>query len=255
MNKKIIIFLIIISLTLGYYFNIERDIKNKVNQLSNSISSTFLINIINIESTIGKYFNQTKYIDKLKKINEENDNYKVLYNIKDKENQELQKLLNIDYKHEYKFEKVKVLSYVKLNDNSKVMIDYPLEDKDKIYAILTYDGFSAGIALKKENQDIAYLNNNDRCNYTIFIGDNNAPGITSGVNSSGRLVIKHIPLWKDVNIDDEIITSGMDKIFPYGIKVGVVKEIIKGETTQEVFAMPYSKVLSERYFYLYDASK
>lgn len=255
MNKKIIFFLIIISLALGYYFNIERDIKNKVNQLSNSISSIFLTNIITIESTMNKYFNQIKQIDKLKKINEDSENYKLLYNIKDKENQELQKLLNIDYKYDYKFEKIKVLSYIKLNDNSKVKIDYPLEDKNKIYALLTYDGFSAGIALKNENQNIAYLNNNDRCNYTIFIGNNNAPGITSGIKSSGYLSIKHIPLWKDIKIDDEIITSGMDKIFPYGIKVGIVKEIIKGETTQEVMAMPYSKVLSERYFYLYDASK
>ena len=240
---------------MGYYLNIERDIKNTANQINNSVSSMILTNLVNIESAINKYFNQIKYIDKLIKINQKNENYKVLYEIKENENKELQKLLNIDYKNIHKFQKIKVLSYVKLNDTSKVNIDYPLNDKNKIYALITYNGFSAGIALKNNNKDIAYLNNNDRCNYTVFIGENNAPGITSGVNNDGRLIIKYIPLWKEIKIGDEIITSGMDKIFPYGIKVGVVEDIKKSETTQEVLAKLYSRVLSERYFYLYDTSK
>ena len=255
MNKKLILFFLIISLVLGYYFNIERDIKNKLNQLNNSISSSFLTYVIEIESVIYKYFDQLKYIDKLEKTNVENNSYKILYTIKDKENQELKQLLNINYKYEHKFEKIKVLSYLKLNDTSKVVIDYKLLEKNKIYALVTYDGFSAGIVLNKDDQNIAYLNNNERCNYTVFIGDNYAPGITSGVNSDGLLVIKHIPLWKEINLNDIIITSGMDKIFPYGIKVGTVKKINKGETTQEVLCEPYGKVLSQRYFYLYDTDK
>ena len=255
MNKKIIIFLLIISLGLGYYFNIERDIKNKLNQLNKSISTMFLTNLIKIESTIDKYFNQLKYIGKLKKINEENENYKTLYEIKTKENKELQQLLNINFTNEHKFEKIQVLSYLKLNDTSKVTINYPLIEKNKIYSLITYDGYSAGITLNKDGQNVAYLNNNERCNYTIFIGEDNAPGITSGVNNNGKLVINHIPLWKDIKIDDEIITSGMDEIFPFGIKVGVVKDIIKGEITQIVLCEPYGKVLSQRYFYLYRTSK
>ena len=255
MNKKIILFLIIISLFLGYYFNIEYTIKKKLNLLKNSISSVFLTNLINIETIIDKYFNQLDYIEQLKQSEKENENYKVLYDIELEQNKEYKQLLNINFKSKYNFKKVKVLSYLKLNDTSKVILDYSTSNKNKIYALITYDGFSAGISLTKENQNIGYLNNNKRCNYTVFIGDEKAPGITSGMNNDGLLSIKHIPLWKNINIEDEITTSGMDEIFPYGIKVGVVKKIIKGETTQEVFCKPYGKVLSKRHFYLFDTTK
>ncbi|MEA3499246.1 MAG: rod shape-determining protein MreC [Campylobacterota bacterium] len=240
---------------MGYFFNIEKDIKSKLNSLSNSISSTILNNFVIIESNINKYFNQLEYIDRLKQINEQNNKYKLLYNIKNNENQELNKLLEIDYEKEHKFQKIKVLSYLSLNDNSKVIIDYKMDEKNKIYALVTHDGFSVGIVLNKENQNIAYLNKSDRCNYTVYIGKNNAPGITSGMNSNGKLLIKYTPLWKEINLNDEVITSGMDNIFPYGIKVGVVEKIIKGETAQEVLIKPYDDALSQRYFYLYDSSK
>ena len=240
---------------MGYYFNIERDIKDKINQVNTSISSAFLTNLVNIEFIIDKYFNQANYIEELKRAYDSNENYKIKYNLLKNKNNELQKLLHLNYKYDYNLIRLKVLSYVNLNDMSKVTLDYNLDDNSKIYALLTYDGFSAGIAFKKDGQNIAYLNSNERCNYTVFIGNNNAPGITSGMDSQGSLVIKYIPLWKKINVDDEIITSGMDEIYPYGIKVGVVKYIKKGETTQEVLAKPYSSALSERYFYLYDVPK
>ena len=153
-----------------------------------------------------------------------------------------------------KFKKIKVLSYFKLNDNSKVIIDYKDIKKDKIYPLITYDGYSAGIALNQKNRNIAYLNNNERSNYTVFIGNSNAPGITSGINENGKLKIKHIPLWKKININDEVITSGMDNIFPYGIKDGKVLKIDKMETTQNILCKPYGKVLSQRYFYIFDTT-
>jgi cell shape-determining protein MreC len=80
-------------------------------------------------------------------------------------------------------------------------------------------GISSAIALKQDNKTIALLNQNKKCNYTVFIGKKQVPGITSGVTKDNKMLIKFIPIWKHINIDDEVITSGMDKIFPYGIKV------------------------------------
>jgi rod shape-determining protein MreC len=253
MSKKVVLSFLFISLFLGYIFSIEQDVKNKLNILNNQISLIILNNLTNIELFIDKYFNQLEYIEKLKVMIEEYYHYKLLYNIKEKEFLELQKLTQLKFKHNFNFIKVKVLSYLNLNDNSKVILDYSKLINDKIYALITYDGFSAGIVLKKNNQNIAYLNQNKRCNYTVYIGDDNIPGITSGFSQDGKLIIKHIPLWKKINLEDKVITSGMDNIFPFGIKVGIVKSINKGEITQEILIEPFSQILNQRYFYLFNS--
>ena len=36
------------------------------------------------------------------------------------------------------------------------------------------------------------------------------------------LVAKYIPSWMNIYIGDEVITSGMDDIFPQGLKLGKI---------------------------------
>ena len=48
----------------------------------------------------------------------------------------------------------------------------------------------------------------------FFIGNERNPGIaTSNDESSDLLSVKFIPVWADINVGDEVITSGMDNIF------------------------------------------
>ena len=254
MNKKLILFLSILAIGIAYIFNIDKVINNKLSILNKNISSAYLNTLISIELNIDKYFNQLDYIEQLKQSNKQNQQYKTLYDIKLNEFNELNKLVNLNYDTNHTLYKVKVLSYYKLNDYSKVIIDLKGKQINSISALLTYDGYSAGIILNKENQNIAYLNQNKKCNYAIFIGKEKTPGITSGVTKEGLLKILHIPLWKDVSIGDKIITSGMDSIFPFGIKVGEVVNIIKEADTIKILAKPYAKVTGERNFYLYTNS-
>ena len=240
---------------MGYIFNIERDIKIKLSQLNNDISTLFLDTVVYIESSIDKYIYQIQYINQLKDLNQKNNDYKLLYDIKTSQLNELNKLQNIDYKQQYSFEKTRGLSYYKFDDFSKIIIDYPVSNEKKIYALLTYDGFSAGIVINKDDQNVAYLNNNIKCNYSVYIGDSNAPGITSGMDKNGLIIIKYVPLWKNIKKGDDIISSGMDNIFPFGIKVGKVEDIKIGDTTQEIYAKPYSDVLGKRDFYIYYSNK
>ena len=254
MNKKLLLFLSILAIGIAYIFNIDRVINNKLSVLNKNISSAYLHSLVSVESKINKYFNQLNYIDQLKQSNQQNQQFKTLYDIKTSEFNELNKLINLKYDTNHTLHKVKVLSYYKLDDYSKVVVDLKGKQINSINALLTYDGFSAGIILNKGNQNIAYLNQNKRCNYAVFIGSEKTPGITSGVTKDGLLQILHIPLWKSVNIGDEIITSGMDSIFPFGIKVGKVENIIKEADTIKILAKPYSKVLGERDLYLYTNS-
>ncbi len=104
--------------------------------------------------------------------------------------------------------------------------------------------------LKQNNQTVSYLNPNPKCNYAVFIGKTNAPGITSGANKKGDIIIKYIPKWYMINVDDEVITSGMDDIFPKGIKVGIITSIKELPNTKIATIKPYAKVLSKKNFYL-----
>jgi rod shape-determining protein MreC len=254
MNKKFTLFFIILTISILYIFNIEKVIQNKLSILNNSIQSTYINIFTSISNTINTYLNQLDYIKQLQITNDINLKYKLLYNAKQNELKELNENTNLlkSYDTELDLKKVKVLSYYKFNDNSRVIINKNDLNSSKIYALITLNGYSAGIVLNKKGSSIAYLNENERCNYTVFIGDENAPGITSGLDSNGQLIIKYVPIWKKVSIGDEVITSNMDSIFPFGIKVGKVNKINIKDNIQEVLVTPYAKTLGNRDYFLYN---
>ena len=239
-----------IFIAILYLFSVEKVIGKKLNTLNNSITSTYINILVSINESINKYFSQLDYINQLKSDNTRNMQYKLLYEKTLSEFTEINKNLQISKNHKINYQKVRVLSYYKFNDHSKIVLNKTIQT-DKISALITYDGFSAGIVLNKENRSIAYLNQHKRCNYTVFIGKDNTPGITSGIQGNGNIVIKFVPIWKNVKIDDEVITSSMDSIFPYGIKVGKVVDVIINENTKNIIVSPYADTLGTRDYYLY----
>jgi len=249
MNKKLIFFFILTVVILSYIFNVDRFIKNQVSTLNRSITNSYLNIMVTTQEFIDKYINQLNYIDQLLKQNEDYLQYKIKYN----QFLSLSKK-NIDQdlvEKKLKLQKISALKYDKLNDFSKIVLTKKKDDNKTINALITYSGYSAGIAMNIDNMFIGYLNNNTKCNYAVYIGNSKATGITSGVTTEGDLVIKFIPLWQEVNIGDEVITSGMDDIFPIGIKVGVVKRIKSTENTKIVYVQTYVDPLKETKFLLY----
>jgi len=258
MNKKFTLFIIILTVGILYIFNIERIIQHKLSMLNKSIQATYVNFFVSVNNIVNKYINQLDYINQLKTSNEMHLKYKVLYDVKSSELTELEKNLEIiktSNKLELQLAKVKVLSYYKFNDNTRVIIDKKDLNTSKIYSLITFDGYSAGIVLNKNDISIAYLNENERCNYTVFIGKENAPGITSGIDSDGKILIKYVPIWQNVTIGDEVITSSMDSIFPYGIKVGKVTDITIKDNIQEILVLPYAQTQGNRDYYLFDKDK
>jgi rod shape-determining protein MreC len=250
MSKKFILFVVTLIIVVSYLFSFEKILVNKIYMLNSSISSAYIKLFIYSTETINKYFNQLDYIEQLKESNEMNLQYKSMYEKKVQEIGELNNALSLNLDKEIKYEKVKVLAYYSFNNHSKVLIDKDDIVSDKIYPLITFDGFSAGIVLTKNEKSVAYLNENKKCNYTVFIGENDTPGITSGVNDDGNIIIKYVPIWKEIQMGDEVITSSMDSIFPYGVKVGNVVDIKVYENTKEVFVKPYAKTLGMRNFFI-----
>lgn len=255
MNKKFLLFLIAIAIAISYLFSFEKAIYQELLNLNSKAQKIYINGFVYLNEAINKYFNQLDYIEQLKEENKQNTQFQLLYEKKNNEYQELLRELSRKIPKEDNFTEIKVVSYYQMHDYSKVIIDQPTYEEDTIGALITYDGFSAGIVLNKNGQSVGYLNQNKKCNYTVFIGEDNTPGITSGIDSFGRLVIKYVPIWKQVNIEDEVITSSMDYIFPFGIKVGKVVAIDKDENIQQVYVEPYANTYGTREYFFYKSNE
>ena len=234
---------------LGYIFKIDKIIVIELSNFTYSVKSHYKSYVNDTIEYKNKHFNQKSVISKMQDEIESNKHYRLLYETTKEKLINLQnrfvitnKDINISY--------IEVLGYDTLNDFSKVILKTNNFKDKKIRALVTSDGFSAGIVLREDNKIISYLNTSENCNYAVFIGKNNAPGITSGSQNSNIIAIKHIPIWHDVNEGDEVITSGMDNIFPYGIKVGIVQKVVSDSSTKTAYIKPYIDSVSYKNFYI-----
>ena len=253
MTKKIFFIFLIILVILGYIFNIDKEISNKLTAISLEIKSSYSKKLLYVSNLINTYINQQKNIAELQKQTQENNSYKILYETSQKELEELKKIF-LNKNTLVKVNLVKVLSYINLNDFSKVVLDTNLSKENKILALVSPQNYSAGIVLRQDNKTVAYLNTNSKCNYAVFIGPNKAPGITSGINEKGKTLLKHVPKWYDIKIGDEVVTSGQDSIFPQGIKVGRVIKVEELVNSKTVVIQSYADVLNKKYFHIIDIS-
>ena len=252
MSKKLLFTLLTILTLLGYIFSIDRYVTDKITNVTNNLKLSYTKYLTIIKDRYNQYFNQAKQIEELQKRIDKDKHFEILFDATKEQFLEIQEeilnkkvILNTRY--------TKVVSYIKLNDFSKVILNKQIP-KDIIAALVTPSGYSAGIVIRKEDKTIAYLNPNKKCNYAVFIGEKRAPGITSGADKNGDIIIKHIPKWYNISINDIVLTSGMDNIFPYGIKVGYVTSIKELVNTKMVTVKPYTNVLSRKYFYIIETN-
>jgi len=234
---------------LGYIFKIDKIIVIEFTNYSNDIQSSYNSYINQALVYKNNYINQQNTILNLQNSINKNNNFELLHKISNEKVNNLEKIISLK-PNQTNIQYVEVLSYDNLNDFSKVILDTNLREDNSIRALATTDGYSAGIVVQEYNKVIAYLNPNNKCNYAVFIGKNSAPGITSGTNKNGEMIIKHVPIWYKVNLNDEVITSGMDNIFPKGLKLGTVSSIKENSTTKTIFVKAYKNILSNKYFYI-----
>jgi len=250
MNKNIAFLGLMILVLLGYIFNFDKLMSNQFLSATSDARWSYSNNLTSFKDTINAYFNQAQTLNDFATQRDKNAHYRILYENAQNELNELKYNMQIlDANLSYQTIYAKAVSYINLNDFSKVVLDKKMAP-GKLYPLITPQGFSAGIVRVYNNLSIGYLNTNEKANYATFIGETNAPGITSGSDENGYILIQHIPKWYTIKINDEVITSGMDEIFPYGIKVGRIvgsKELLN---TKMAIVKPYAFVTSKRYFYI-----
>lgn len=63
------------------------------------------------------------------------------------------------------------------------------------------------------------------------VGSSNALGVVSGTSKKDLLEMKYVPGSVEVKVGDIVYTSGQDGIFPAGLKIGEIVEVVSGSTT------------------------
>ena len=246
MNKKLFSFLsILIALFVGalYYSN---SIQKPLISAQNQIKINYHNSIEFMEDSFNKHFFQadTSLQEKLDKYE---NNHLVMQQLASEIN-DLYKENNSSLKIEPKVELIRTISYEKFGDLNRIWLEIPDYNSSKIYG-LTYREIVAGIVISKNKRALGLLNKDIQSSYAVFIGSKHAPGIAHG-NNGKNLVVKFIPAWFELEIGDEVITSGLDNIFFKGLKVGRVISFTKSQGYQNAIIEPYYQANDPGYFHM-----
>ena len=248
--RKFLFIILFLIVSLLYLFDADKLIVKKFT-FFNDLKLSYINKVIGISTSIEKYFNQASSIEKLRTENDELKEYKILYTATQKQLDMMKEFIstNDTNQNEPNINLAKVLSYINFDDFTKVWLDQEKED-DSILGLITEE-YAAGIVVKENGKSVALLNGNKECSYAVFIGEDKVPGIVTSSKDGKNLTIQFIPIWAEIKIGDEVITSGMDNIFFEGLKVGRISEESKRPDMQTAIVKPYAKVLKKKYFYTY----
>ncbi len=248
MNKELFSFLFIsISLLIGaiYYSNtIQKPFIQSLDYLKISYGNSIEFT----KKTFKKHFNQANEIEMLyKELQNHENNHFIMQQLASEIN-DLFKASNSALKSNPKVELVRIISYEKFGDHNRLWIDIHDYNSSEIYG-LSYKELVAGIIVPKNGRPLALLNKDIKSTYAVHVGDSLAPGIAQG-NNNENLIIKYIPAWFEIKKGDEVITSGLDKTFFKGLKVGKVLSSSKTHGYQTAIVSPYYKSNNPNYFHM-----
>jgi len=146
------------------------------------------------------------------------------------------------------------ISYVKLNSFSQLILTKPKKlKKDKLYGLIQ-GKVVAGVANLHNNQLYGYLTSDEKCRFSVFVGEDNAPGIAMGEDKN-KMIIKFIPKWYKIKKGDKVVTSGLDDIFFGNVPVGIVTKIELQSSYKVAYIQTYSDIYHPKTFFLVNDAK
>lgn len=146
------------------------------------------------------------------------------------------------------------ISYVKLNSFSQIILTKPKGlEEEKLYGLIQ-GKVVAGIAQIRNNQLYGYLTSDDKCRFSVFVGEQNAPGIAIGMKNN-EMIIKFIPKWHKIKENDKVFTSGLDNIFFANIPVGIVTSVEIQSSYKVAHIRTYSNIYHPKTFFLINDAK
>ena len=244
MNK--LKFFIFIGLFVFVSLKYGSNLRGVFSQNTNVVIETYLDLKLFVEQRITEHFAQR---DEIKTLREENKDLKKSKEVLSAFASKLNDVLKINDVDEYapKVKLVRSVAYANLNDYYKVWLDYGDFNSSKIYGLLDR-GNSAGIVVEKNGNPMALLLGDPKSIFSVVVGKDKIPGVVLGKRK--EVLVKYIPLWMNPKVGDEVVTSGLDGIFFGGVRVGIVKEVIKEELSKTAIIEPYTKITVPFYYHI-----
>ena len=244
MNK--LKFFIFIGLFVFVSLKYGSNIRGVFSQNTNIVIEVYLDIKNSVEQIVNEHFAQQDEIKTLRVENKDLRNSAEVLSAFALKLNDILKLNNID-EYSPKVKLVRSVAYANLNDYYKVWIDYNDFNSSRIYGLLD-KGNSAGIVIEKDGNPMALLLGDPKSIFSVVVGEDKIPGVVSGKRK--EVFVKYIPLWMNPKVGDEVVTSGLDGIFFGGVRVGVVKKVIKEELSKTVIIEPYSKITVPSYYHI-----
>lgn len=248
MNKQTLSIAALLAILVGGALYFTNLLQSPIIHLNLALKTSYHNATESIQHAIDEHFNQQATIIDLRQKNRFYEQELLnLHQIAD----EYQKLLN---EHNSHFKTtpqtalVRTLSYVRFGDPHRVWIEMDKFDPKRVYGLL-YRGYAAGIVVANDKRPIALLNGDMKSSYAVNVGTSMAPGIVRG-NNGRRLIVEFIPTWIPISVGDEVLTSGLDRIFMAGLKVGKVVSITKASGYQSALIEPYFYGKNPAYFHV-----
>ncbi len=238
MIKKQLLVVVFLLAVFLISVNVNSYVKNFTIGILNSIRSEYLYFIQSVKDKIREHFFQKEEIIALRaKVALLEKEASLLPAYRNKLNHLLE--VNGLPPYDVNLQLVEALSYVRLDDYSKVWLEFPSFDKEKIYGLL-YKGKSAGIAVERYGKAMGLLQSDADCKFSIYIGKDKIPGVIFG--NKEIMIVKYIPPWLEPKKGEEVVTSGLDDIFFEGVKVGKVMEVYDEKMYKSAVVKPYVKI-------------
>ena len=245
-NRVVLGVFFIASLFLS--FNYSNPFKSQVLSVSNGVKLFFIEQYDRVSGNIQRHFRQKEQIKSLQKEVETLRSPAQLSTLfATKLNQFLDEANLTSYNPSLNLSRV--IAYEELDNPFRMWIDHPSFDKNRSYG-LVHKGFTAGIVYPKFNKPLAHLQLDKRVVFSVLIGSDKLLGVLFG--NEKNLLIKYIPSQAEINIGDEVITSGSDNLFYEGIKVGKIVDIKIKNIYKIATVEPYMKVKKPNFFYIVD---
>ncbi|NPA66419.1 MAG: rod shape-determining protein MreC [Epsilonproteobacteria bacterium] len=248
MNKKFFFFLLLIIVLISGTINYTETIQKPINKTLNNFKLSYINLIEYIQDSIERHFDQANHITTLKQKLEHAQKDSLICIQYKNELKDLYKLEESSLKNDPRVTLVKAISYKKMGDMNKIWLDVKDYNASKIYG-LVYNNAVAGIVVSDEGMPLALLNRDPKSSYAVFIGKENAPAIVHGENEK-TIIATFIPMWYNIQVGDEVTTSGLDNIFFKGLKVGKVLAVSSSQGYKNAIIQPYYDLETTNYFYM-----
>jgi rod shape-determining protein MreC len=248
MNKRLFWFSLFLIVLLVGTINYSDTIQKPFLQFFNNFKIKYTNITETISHTIEEHFFQVETIKELKKKLQQCDKNRITYHAIQTQLNQLQKLYDANLSSQPDIQLTRAIAYQNFGDTNRVWLDMQDFNSSKIYGLI-YKEYVAGIAVAKNDMPLAILNRDPKCSYAVSIGKEKAPGIAHG-NNEKNIVVTFIPSWYNIEIGDEIVTSGLDNIFFQGLKVGKVLSISMSQGYKKAIVKPYYTPHGLDYFYI-----